>query len=310
MTNKKHHKSRLRAPHFLIIFWVVTALLALTRSFVICPASDHEESDEPEETTTLVVTDPAHAELAESRASQASDTDTHGEYDNTSGELANLPDTIAEAHEKAVRIFRSPRLPIAFFDADGNLRNTPPRKLDYSAVFNDLNDVQLNTAEVIGAPECKDRADAANHTDRYVYVGGSPFYDIEQLTYSVPYLVPHAAILLDEIGRAFMDSLTTKGIPFHKMVVTSLLRTNADVEILTRRNRNATEQSCHRFGTTFDIAYTTFHRVADPDGPKQQEWSAKELMPILAEVLEDQHQLGTCYIKHEVRKRCFHITVR
>lgn len=301
MTAKTHKKSRLRTRHFLIIFWATTALLAIVRSFIFPPIVEPSESAE----SIAKVPDAAHAELAESRAAR----NASPAVSNTPA-APNLPDTIAEAHEIVEKIFRTPRLPINFFDADGNLLKTKPRKLDYPLVFNDLNDVQLNTAEAIGAKECEDRADAAAHNDRYVYVGGSPFYDIEHLTHSVPYLVPHAAILLDEIGRAFMDSLTTKGIPFHKMVVTSLLRTNADVENLTRRNRNATEQSCHRYGTTFDIAYTTFHRVADPDGPKQQEWSAKELMPILAEVLDDQHQLGTCYIKYEVKEHCFHITVR
>lgn len=304
MTAKTHNKSRLRAPHFLIIFWAVTALLAIVRSFIFTPPKEVEETAEK----TPCITHAERAELAESKIEK--DAAAGDAYSSASAALASPPDTIAEAHEIVERIFRRPRLPIIFFDADGNPLRCKPRKLDYSQVFNDLNDVQLNTAKAIGAPECEDRHDAAVHNDRYVYVGGSPFYDIERLTHSVPYLVPHAAILLDEIGRAFMDSLTAKGIPFHKIVVTSLLRTNADVENLTRRNHNATEQSCHRFGTTFDIAYTTFHRVADPDGPKQQEWSAKELMPILAEVLEDQHNLGTCYIKHEVRKHCFHITVR
>lgn len=305
MTTKKHKKSRIRTPHFLIIFWATTALLALVRAFVFTPESSPKEAT----SKPVEVADAAHAELAESKATEQSSGAAMQNADSGKAPMA-LPDTIAEAHEITERIFHTPRQPITFFDAEGKPLKTKPRKLDYSVIFNDLNDVQLNTAEAIGAPECEDRADADAHNDRYVYVGGSPFYDVEHLTHSVPYLVPHAAVLLDEIGRAFMDSLTSKGIPFHKMVVTSLLRTNADVESLTRRNRNATEQSCHRFGTTFDIAYTSFHRVADPDGPKQQEWSAKELLPILAEVLEDQHQLGTCYIKHETRKHCFHITVR
>lgn len=306
MTAKKHKKSRLRTPHFLIIFWLTTAILALLRGFVVAPQEKSEKEEVAEEKTHSIVapaTDPMHADLSETKAAvKALEVDQK--------ELENLPDTIAEVHEIVQRIFRTPRAAVAFRPSDNKPLKSKTRKLNYSEVFNDLNDVQLNTAMLIGAPECEDRAEAAAHNERYVYVGASPYYDIEQLTHSVPYLVPQAAILLDEIGRAFMDSLTSKGVPFHKIVVTSLLRTNADVEQLTRHNRNATEQSCHKFGTTFDIAYKSFHRCYDPDGPKQQEWSARELMPILAEVLDDQHRLGTCYIKHETRKHCFHITVR
>lgn len=304
MTTKKHKKSRLQASHFLIIFWATTALLAIVRHFIF---STPEPAEEEVAAVSVVAPDPTRAELSESRASAEQDDD---DAEDTYTAIDNMPDSIAQAHSIVERIFHSPRTFIALLDADGNPLRNKTRKINYSEAFNDLQDVQFNTATVIGAPECTDRADAVAHNDRYVYVGASPFYDIEHLTYSVPYLVPHAAVLLDEIGRAFMDSLTSKGIPFHKMVVTSLLRTSADVEQLTRRNHNATEQSCHMYGTTFDIAYTSFHRVSDPEGPKQQEWSAMELMPILAEVLDDQHQLGTCYIKHEVRKHCFHITCR
>lgn len=306
MTAKKHKKSRLRTHHFLMIFWLSTAVLALLRGFVVAPQEDAEPEEETAEKTYAIAppaTDPVHAELSESKAASKS-------LEVDPQELANLPDTIAEVHEIVQRIFRTPRAAVAFRPQDNKPLKSKIQTIKYAEVFNDLNDVQLNTAMLIGAPECEDREDAAAHNDRYVYVGASPYYDIEQLTHSVPYLVPQAAILLDEIGRAFMDSLTSKGIPFHKIVVTSLMRTNADIEQLTRHNRNATEQSCHRFGTTFDIAYKSFRRCSDPDGPKQQEWSANQLKPILAEVLNDQRRLGTCFIKYETRKPCFHITVR
>ena len=122
--------------------------------------------------------------------------------------------------------------------------------------------------------------------------------------------MPRAARLLDEIGRAFLDSLASKGIPFHKMVVTSVLRTDEDVKRLRRHNGNASEQSCHRYGTTFDISYNVFHRVQDPDLPPQPETWAVTLKSVLAEVLADQRRLGTCWVKYEYRQSCFHITCR
>ena len=176
--------------------------------------------------------------------------------------------------------------------------------------FPDLNDVQLATAQRLGVESCADREEASQRRTEFVYIGASPFYDMEHLSHSIPYLVPRAARLLDEIGRAFLDSLASKGIPFHKMVVTSVLRTGEDVKRLRRHNGNASEQSCHRYGTTFDISYNVFHRVQDPDLPPQPETWAVTLKSVLAEVLADQRRLGTCWVKYEYRQSCFHITCR
>ena len=122
--------------------------------------------------------------------------------------------------------------------------------------------------------------------------------------------MPRAATLLEEISRSFLDSLTTKGIPFHKLIVTSVLRTEEDVQRLRRHNGNASENSCHRFGTTFDISYNHYFRVQDPALPPQVETWAVTLKSILAEVLNDQRKRGTCYVKYEVHQSCFHITAR
>lgn len=184
------------------------------------------------------------------------------------------------------------------------------RTMSYSQVFPDTNQVHLATALRLGAPECADREAAMAARDKYVYIGESPYFDMETLTYSVPYLVPRAARLVDEVGRNFLDSLSSKGIPMHKMVVTSVLRTQADVEKLRRRNGNASEQSCHLYGTTVDISYNIFHRVQDPDLPPQTETYAGTLKAVLAEVLDDLRRRGACYVKYEYKQSCFHITCR
>lgn len=220
-------------------------------------------------------------------------------------------DTIEMARRHVDSLFLRPRQPLRLTDDDGNpVKHKVLSVRSYRASFPDLNDVQLATAQRLGQPQCKDREEAAAQRNRYVSIATSPYFDLERLTHSQPYLVPRAARLLDEIGRSFLDSLAAKGIPFHKMVVTSVLRTEEDVKRLRRRNTNASEQSCHRFGTTFDISYNIFHRVQDPDLPPQQEtWSAT-LKQVLSEVLRDQRERGTCYVKYEVRQSCFHITCK
>lgn len=220
-------------------------------------------------------------------------------------------DPVLQHAQRVDSIFRNPRRPLRLLDERGMpVRNRVLSVPSYAKAFADLNDVQLETATRIGVVSCANRDEAAHRVKELVYVGDSPYFEVKKLSHSIPYLVPRAATLLNQIGRSFLDSLSSKGIPFHKLIVTSVLRTEEDITRLRRRNVNASEQSCHRFGTTFDISYNHYIRVQDPDLPPQVETSGLILKQVLAEVLRDQHKLGTCHIKYEVKQPCFHITAR
>ena len=175
----------------------------------------------------------------------------------------------------------------------------------YAEAFPDSNHVQLEAAHRWGVPPVKNRADAEKRKNEVVYMGASPYYAVARLDASIPYLVPRAAMLLEDIGRAFFDSLQVKGLPLHRMVVSSVLRSEDDVARLRRSNKNATEQSCHLYGTTFDINYNQYQ----PVNPKRAV-PDDQLKFILSEVLNDLRHADRCYIKYEVRQPCFHITVR
>ena len=41
--------------------------------------------------------------------------------------------------------------------------------------------------------------------------------------------IPRAAVLLQDIGHNFFDSLQCKGVPLHKIIVTSVLRTKEEI---------------------------------------------------------------------------------
>ena len=101
-----------------------------------------------------------------------------------------------------------------------------------------------------------------------------------------------------------------KGVPLHKIIVTSVLRSQEDVAKLRRRNGNATENSCHLYGTTFDICYNRYKTVENPDGPHRREVRNDTLKWVLSEVLRDMREQKRCYIKYEVKQGCFHMTVR
>ena len=180
----------------------------------------------------------------------------------------------------------------------------------FKECFPDTNATQLTAARRWGVSPVKNRADAEQRKSELVYIGASPYYHVDPLRQSIPYLGPRAALLLEDMGRAFFDSLYVKGLPLHQFVVTSVLRTQEDVSRLRRFNGNATENSCHLYGTTFDICYNRYETVEDPDGPRRREVRNDTLKFVLSEVLRDMRQQGRCYIKYEVKQGCFHMTVR
>ena len=197
-----------------------------------------------------------------------------------------------------------------YYLADGERPHRIFSVPSYKNAFPDNNDVQLVAANRWGVKPVKNRRDAELRKDELVYVGCSPYYYIDPLYSSIPYLVPRAAILLQDIGQAFFDSLQVKGVPMHRFIVTSVLRTQEDVAKLRRHNGNATENSCHLYGTTVDICYNRYQTVEDPDGPRRREVRSDSLKFILSEVLNDMRRQKRCYIKYEVKQGCFHLTVR
>ena len=180
----------------------------------------------------------------------------------------------------------------------------------FAEAFPDTNAVQLVAARQWGVTPVENREDAESRKRELVYIGANPYYHVDPLYSSIPYLVPRAAVLLQDIGRAFFDSLYVKGIPLHRVIVTSVLRSQEDVAKLRRRNGNATENSCHLYGTTFDICYNRYKTVENPDGPPRRMVRNDTLKWVLSEVLRDMREQQRCYIKYEVKQGCFHLTVR
>ena len=201
----------------------------------------------------------------------------------------------------------APSHPLAFSPSHPHKILSVP---NFKACFPDTQAVQLQAALKYGVKRVKDREDAERRKNELVYVGANPYYHVDRLHSSIPYLVPRAAVLLQDIGSAFFDSLYVKGIPLHRPIVTSVLRSEADVVKLRRHNGNATENSCHMYGTTIDICYNRFETVENPNGPARRAVRNDSLKYVLSEVLRDMRDQGRCYIKYEVKQGCFHMTVR
>ena len=197
-----------------------------------------------------------------------------------------------------------------FFDKNGKeVKHRIFSVPHFGNTFPDQQDVQIVAASKHGVAPVQIREEAEHSKGKLVYVGSNPFFYVDKLNNSIPYLVPRASVLLQDIGRAYFDSLQIKGIPLHKIIVTSILRTKDDVSKLRTRNGNATENSCHLYGTTFDVCYNRYKQIQTEKQPRRQVQN-DTLKWVFSEVLRDFREKNRCYIKYEVKQGCFHITVR
>lgn len=268
-------------------FLVVVLLLALVR--VIFPSVA-----EPRLT--------AHSDGKDSTAidSLRGDSDASGLMASADAqdELSVTPDTASDG-----------RFSI-FFDKNGKeVKHRIFSVPHFGNTFPDQQDVQIVAASKHGVAPVQNREEAEHSKGKLVYVGSNPFFYVDKLNNSIPYLVPRASVLLQDIGRAYFDSLQIKGIPLHKIIVTSILRTKDDVSKLRTRNGNATENSCHLYGTTFDVCYNRYKQIQTEKQPRRQVQN-DTLKWVFSEVLRDFRNKNRCYIKYEVHQGCFHITVR
>ena len=199
-------------------------------------------------------------------------------------------------------------------EKDMSMKMNEPRNIrgvvSYKRSFGDLNDAHLATAKKIGVKPLKNREAAEKLGGKVVEIKSGKLYQVDSLTHSIPFLVPKASALLDSIGANFLDSLESKGLNPNQVIVTSVLRTQDDVKRLGKRNVNASQNSAHVYGTTFDITYKRFFKVEDPDGRPMQDVRADTLKLVLSEVLRDLKKKEKCYIKYELKQACFHITAR
>ena len=280
-------------------FAAIVILLALVRLIFPSVAAPRVAAGEIQNDSTLV--EPV-AEEAETKTVETKQADKEIAEEKLAAKEAPLP-----ASTEPIPLSK----PSKFFNADGSLvKHRILSVPSYKEAFPDSQSVQYASARRWGVESVQNRQEAESRKRELVFVGSNPYFFVDKMNRSIPYLVPRAAVLLNDIGRAFFDSLQMKQVPLHKVIVTSVLRTKDDVEKLRNYNKNATENSCHLYGTTFDICYNRYKTVQDPDGPKRRQVQNDTLKWVLSEVLNDMRRNGRCYVKYEVKQGCYHITVR
>jgi hypothetical protein len=180
--------------------------------------------------------------------------------------------------------------------------------------YSDLNELHLKFAKANGIKgfksdkEFKEGIEKLLDKGDLVKIENNSFYVVDKLTHSHPYLTPDAAKLLDEIGKRFQEKLAEKNIKKRYYQLTSLLRTGESQRRLSNSNVNASSNSSHLYGTTFDITYARV--FTKPKLDKDYEILDGPAIKLLSEVIGELRKEGRCLVVTERRERCFHITVK
>src|SRR6056297_1487743 len=193
---------------------------------------------------------------------------------------------------------------------------------------------QLAVARRLGVPqpvtaEARQRLQAEG---RLVPLDDSDFWAVRDLDHSTALVTPDVVALLTEIGGRFQARIAELGLPPLRLEVTSVLRTADDQADLRRVNPNATGgTSTHQFGTTIDVAYSSFRAPANPVVPIDTTGApwlephlrrverlaaetgaarmSRELQAELGKVLRAMQDEGKVMVTMEVRQPVFHMTV-
>lgn len=215
------------------------------------------------------------------------------------------------------------------------LRPVPLLTPGQIGAFNQFRNPQhLQSARRLGVPQPVTAAsrDRLLNEGRLVRLDDNRYWTVRELTHSVPLATPDVAALLTEIGERFHERLGRLGLPPLRMEITSVLRTAEDQEQLRRVNPNAARgESTHMFGTTVDIAYSSFMPPQEPvlqldtaEAPWLEPYlrrienaatetgaarMSRELQAELGHVLRAMQSEGKVMVTMEVRQPVYHITV-
>ena len=290
---------------FLLGFVVVVCVLALVR--LISPGVAEPRTFVADLSVADSLATDSVDQLAMAEEDKEEENKAANEIAETSDDLAQEAAGIGSETDAAADSSNTPSI---FFDKNGKeVKHRIFSVPHFGNTFPDQQDVQILAANKYGVNPVQNREEAEHSKGKLVYVGSNPFFYVDKLNNSIPYLVPRASVLLQDIGRAYFDSLQIKGIPLHKIIVTSILRTKDDVAKLRTRNGNATENSCHLYGTTFDVCYNRYKQIQTRRQPRRQVQN-DTLKWVLSEVLRDMRDRNRCLVKYEVKQGCFHITVK
>jgi hypothetical protein len=191
-----------------------------------------------------------------------------------------------------------------------NPPSTGTVKVDW---YKDLNPVHLKYAQGNGVEPFETNEALKNEVaelidkNKLVEIKNNRYYTVRHLTHSHAYLTPNVKDFLDDLGKLFRKKLDENDKPDYYFQISSLLRTRESQNSLSRSNVNASSNTAHLHGTTFDIPYTTVTKKTLLW--KKAELTDGEASKLLSEAIGELRKEGRCVVVTERNERCFHITV-
>jgi len=179
--------------------------------------------------------------------------------------------------------------------------------------YRDFNAVHLKYAKRGGITPFKTNDDLEKgigellKTGNLVEITDNSYYRVCDLTYSHPYLTPVAEQFLEDLGQRFQEKLDENRLPEYYFQISSLLRTKENQKRLSHSNRNASPNSSHMYGTTFDIPYFTL--VKRTLFWEEAEVTDGRASKLLSKAIGELRYEGRCVVVTERNETCFHITI-
>ncbi len=179
--------------------------------------------------------------------------------------------------------------------------------------YKDLNAKHLKHAKANGIKPFNTDDDVLEGVNELMKEGqlerleNSRYYVVDHLTHSHPYLTPETIELIDLIGERFHDKLKENNLEKFHFKITSVLRTKESQKRLSRSNINASSDSSHLYGTTFDISWKNLIKKG---------WFGKQTIiahgpaiRLLSQTIGELKKEGKLVVVTEYKEACFHITI-
>jgi hypothetical protein len=179
--------------------------------------------------------------------------------------------------------------------------------------YKDLNAVHLHYARHNGIKPFKSSSHFHSKLEemldnhRLVKIESNKYYTVKYLTHSHPYLTPTASNFLEVLGKRYRKRLEDNGLDSYRFQISSLLRTSESQKNLSRSNVNASSNTSHLYGLTFDIAYRSV--VKKPLPWMKVEIADPKAIKLLSQTIGELRAEGRCVVVTERIEKCFHITV-
>jgi hypothetical protein len=178
----------------------------------------------------------------------------------------------------------------------------------YSRRLKDMLPDYIAESSVSGISKCSNKRELLNKVrEGELYrVRNGRGYEVEDLSFSYPFLTKRGKDLLKEVGKRFRKQLAGTRLRGSDFRLTSMTRTTEILLKLRKLNSNASVNSPHFYGNTFDISYVRF------SSPK---WFVTDcdkyfLKESLAQVIWQLRQENKCWATYEIKQGCFHVVAR